>query len=103
MKNLFCQVEGHVVRQVLFDDESVTLGFDAYSIVVYNAYHFTDCEAIGLIPSSTVVQVRPSDTDVLFLFSSGCILTVHLDDDSYAGPEALVLYDTKSGRATVWN
>ncbi len=101
--NLFCQVEGHVVRQVLFDDESVTLGFDAYSVVVYNAFHFTHCEDIGLVPSSTVVQVRPSATDVSFLFSSGCILTVHLDDDSYQGPEALVLYDEKGKTLSVWN
>ncbi|WP_201977784.1 hypothetical protein [Hymenobacter rubidus] len=101
--NLFRQVEGHIVRSLLLDAESVTLGFDAYSIVVYNAYSFSHCEDIGNVPSSTVKQVSINTTEVSFLLTTGCILTVQLDEKSYNGPEALVLYDAKGMALAVWN
>jgi hypothetical protein len=101
--NLFCQVEGHLVRQVVIDAESVTLGFDAYSLVIYNSYHFTSWEAIGRIPASTVTHVYCEDTEISFSFSEGCVLIVQLDDKSYRGPEALVLYDEKGGPLAIWN
>lgn len=101
--NLFCQVEGHLVRQVVIDAESVTLGFDAYALVIYNSYHFTPWEAIGLIPSSTVAHVHCEATEISFSFSGGCVLTVQLANESYRGPEALVLYDGKGMPLAVWN
>ena len=65
-----------MVRSVFFDDESVTLSFDAYTVVVYNSYFFTRWEDIGRVPSSIVEQVSINATEVSFLFTTGCTLTV---------------------------
>ena len=101
--NLLEQVQGHVVRLVAFDEESVTLTFDAYTLVVHNAYCFAPWDAIGQVPAATVDQVVDTAHELTFRFSTGVALIVRMDDDSYNGPESVILYGEKGECLVVCN
>ena len=101
--NLLEQVQGHAVRLVAFNEEAVTLTFDAYTLVVYNAYYFAPWEAIGQVPAATVDRVAETAHELTFRFSTGVALIVKMDDDGYNGPESVILYGEKGECLVVCN
>ena len=100
--NLFKSVEGLKAESLFIDDESLTVSFGPYRIVIYSSYLIQKPEGLIDIPKASLNELLIEDEAAKFIFSNGCIITVNLSADGYNGPEAMVLYDTEKPLA-IWS
>jgi hypothetical protein len=76
--------------------------FPDYSLSVFNCYELHNIKNINGIIGSAVINVKSDKNFELMSFSNTAQLLIKLDNQSYKGPEAIVLYGPEN-LMVVWN
>jgi hypothetical protein len=80
----------------------VRLVFDSYTLDIYNPIKLTGIISYIELINRKVLKVQESDDKILLRFENNAVLFVDMRDESYNGPEAVVL-NGPNNLCVVWN
>lgn len=96
------EIKMKMIKDVLSKEDELILAFEKCSINIYNTYKLAGIDDIATLKGVQVQDVIENDEEITIKFNGNSKLTISLDNDSWNGPEALVL-NFEDGETIVWN
>jgi hypothetical protein len=79
------------------------LKFDEYSLSIFNEFNLLgNIENVNELMGDTLIKITEKENYIDFIFKSGEVLRVNMQEEGYIGPEAMHLVG-KEGIDVVWN